>query len=252
MKFLRLRRASCLFLRTGVACLTLCSPYILRGGTISNFDQSSPGDNTWSNPLNWDNGVPSDTSYTAAVGISYGSQSAYLDTSEIIGGLSVGGISSLQFASASNLTLGDAGTVGTLNNAGTVTLNYDTLTLNSSAGTTGNFYTSTDSGTLDLYHGTLLLNDGGHGVGTSLTGNGRIALDYGTIKGQFGDERLAVQGTIQGTGTISNLTLAPISGQTLTLDESGGGHPYRRPEHYDRDQRRKSGSAWIQPESVGG
>jgi hypothetical protein len=206
-----------------VAWLLLCSPYILRAGTISNFDQASPGDNTWSNPLNWDNGVPSGTSYTAAIGISYGRQSAYLDTPEIIGGLSVGGTSSLGFASASSLTLGDGGTVGTLNNAGTVTLNYDTLTLNSSAGTTGNFYTSTNSGTLDLYHGTLLLNDGGHGVGTSLTGNGRIALDYGTIKGQFGDERLAVQGTIQGTGTISNLTLAPISGQTLTLDESGGG-----------------------------
>ncbi len=203
--------------------LLLCSPFALRAGTISNF--AATGNNDWSDPANWDNGVPNSTSFTADIGIKAGdgAQSAYLDTSEIIGGLSVGGTSSLGFASAANLTLGDSVTVGALNNAGTVTLNFNTLTLDSSAGTTGTFYNSINSGTLDLYHGTLLINDGGNGVGTSLSGGGTIALDYGTIAGQFGDEQLSARGTIQGTGTISNLALEPVSGNTLTLNESGGG-----------------------------
>jgi fibronectin-binding autotransporter adhesin len=177
-------------------CVALCSPFILCAGTISNFDRATLADNTWSNPANWDNGVPGSSSSTANIGIlaSDGVQSAFMDVSEIIGGLNVGAGSSLGFQSNSAvLTLGDpvfGG--GALNNAGAVNLgSFGTLIL-SSAGAPGNF---TSGGTIDLGY-------------------------FGTIQGQSGSELLTAPGTIRGTGVISNLTLQPGAGQTLTLDES--------------------------------
>ena len=191
---------------------------------------------------NWSNGVPVDPSlanapYAAVIG---DSSSVTLDgynildannneiSPVIIDKLIVGPGSSLGLSSSS-LQLGDPsfGTLGALVNKGSIDLQYGTLTIDSSSGMTGSSNNrSFNSGTLNLDNGTLAINDGGKGVTTSLNGGGTIQLNYGTIQGVSGDELFAVNGTIQGTGTIGagpgpgSLALETTRGGTLMLDES--------------------------------
>jgi hypothetical protein len=187
---------------------------------------------SWSMAGNWDNGVPNNgngMSFTANIA---NGDFAFLDISPVvIDGLSIGSASSLGLSPGSSLQLGDPNfqTLGALNNAGYIDVNSGTLTIDSRSGTRGSFNNnSSNTGTLNLDYGKLVINDSNGGVGTALNGGGVIQLNNGIIQGGSGDELFAVAGTIQGTGTISNLTLEPLTGAlitqpSLTLDESQGG-----------------------------
>ncbi len=75
------------------------------------------------------------------------------------------------------------------------------------------------TGQLNLSGNTLILDSAVPGTFTS---SGLITMGGGTLSGGTGTETLIAQGTLHGTGALSNLTLSPTAGSTLILDESAG------------------------------
>ncbi len=108
---------------------------------------------------------------------------------------------------APTLTIGDATfpAAGSLTNDGTINWGSGSnLILDITAGN-GSI---ANSGAINLTSSTLTLNDSGNGNTATLSGGGTLSLSGGTITGSAGDETLINSNNIiQGSGTISNLTL---------------------------------------------
>ncbi len=192
----------------------------------------------WNNAGNWDNGIPNNGGgnyYDVIIGtasdvITYNNGGTTIDS------LTLGSGETLQANGfAQQLTIGDptapgGDTIGVLNTAGTINWgNGSTLTLNTSAG----YGLINNSGSINLTSSTLAINDSGNGNWAYLYGGGTITLSGATITGVNGTELLDNEdNTIQGDGTISNLTIqsgGTINANTanpLTITPAAGGYFY--------------------------
>src|SRR5271157_3449377 len=197
---------------------------------------------SWSDSGNWSptcTPANNDTSgYYFDVSLGTGSGPITLDTNvpTTIDQLALGtGTTLTDNGTTQQLTIGDptapgGDTIGVLNNAGTINWgNGSTLTLNSSAG----YSVINNSGGINLTSSTLAFNDGGNGNWAYLYGGGTITLSGGAITGVNGTELLDNENnTIQGDGTISNLTIqsgGTINANTanpLTITPAAGGYFY--------------------------
>lgn len=156
------------------------------------------GTGNWSNPLNWNNGVPN------------GNYNALITPASSTVGLDIN-------ATVANLTLASG---DSLNIQGT-----NTLTLQSSGGSTIN-----NSGTISVGPTAGIVVGPGNGV--TLQGGGGINLSGGSITGATGTETFVnVDNTISGYGTISGLgstsyaqqgDIAAVGG-TLTIQTNAQG-----------------------------
>jgi hypothetical protein len=192
------------------------------------------GTGHWSTATDWTpNGVPRNGGgnfYNVIIN-GTGSDTITFDSSgTVINSLSLGSGEALQDNGHSPiLTIGDPTfpSAGSLTNAGTINWrNGSTLILDVTAGSG----TITNSGVINLTHSTLEINDSGKGNSAILSGGGTINLSRGVITGAFGDETFTNNdNVIQGSGTISNLTLVnngtinANAAAPLTITPNSGG-----------------------------
>jgi fibronectin-binding autotransporter adhesin len=191
--------------------ILLCGFQSIRtyGQVVATWTGSS---GNYSNAANWSTlSVPKDgggTFFNAVIN-GTGSDSITFDASgTVINSLMIGAGETFQDNGvAPTLKIGDPSfpAAGSLTNGGTINWgNGSTLALDITAGN-GNI---TNSGAINLTNSTLAINDGGNGNTAGLSGGGSINLSGGTIAGSSGKETLQNNdNTIQGSGTISNLTL---------------------------------------------
>jgi hypothetical protein len=210
--------------------LVLFSP-ALKAQTTASWND---GTGHWSTAKDWTpNGAPNNgggTFYNVVIN-GTGSDTVTFDSSgTVINSLSLGSGETLKDNGHSpSLTIGDPAfpAAGTLTNAGTINWrNGSTLILDITAGD-GSI---TNSGVINLRNSTLKINDSGNGNTAVLSGGGTVNLARGLITGAFGDETLTNNdNTIQGSGTIRNLTLVnngtinANAVQPLTITPNSGG-----------------------------
>jgi hypothetical protein len=129
---------------------------------------------------------------------------------------------------APTLTIGDPGfpAAASFTNSGTINWGNGaklTLDITSGNGTVQN------NGNINLSASTLALNDSGNVHTATVSGGGTITMSGATITGQSGSETLVNYNTIQGSGTISQLTLINNGNiyanatNVLTISPTSGG-----------------------------
>jgi hypothetical protein len=178
----------------------------------------------WSNPANWSTlTVPNNSGgafYNAVIN-GTGSDTVTFDSSgTVINSLSLGPGETLQDDGHSpSLTIGDPTfpAARSLTNGGTINWrNGSTLTLDITAGN-GSI---TNSGVINLTNSRLKINDSGNGNTVVLSGGGTVNLSGAVITGAFKDATLTnSNNVIQGSGTISNLTL--VNNGTINANAFG-------------------------------
>jgi len=202
----------------GILIASLAIPPASRADGVTWLN--TQGDNKYNDKLNWDcNCVPNNTltkSYDLTV--PSGSADLNVNNSPTINSL-------LSFDSNVNILAGKTLTLGTLTNGGEVNVNNN-ATLNVAAGS-NSAVTVTNNGTINLSSSgkatSLILN--GDAIFT-LTGTGTVSMSDNTnnqIAGQTGSESLVndVGHTIEGAGTISNLTSFTNLGTLISSGTKG-------------------------------
>lgn len=221
-KYMRMSRAA-------VVLILALGFYNLRayGQAVATWTDSS---GNWSNSGNWSTcapaacpAVPSNgggTFYNVVIN-GTGSDTITFDASgTTVNSLTIGAGETFQDNGlAPTLTIGDPAfpAAGSLTNGGTINWgNGSNLTLDMTAGN-GSI---TNSGAINLTSSTLTFSDSGNGNMATLSGGGTVKLSGGTITGSFGDETLTNSNNIiQGSGTISNLTL--VNNGTINANAVG-------------------------------
>src|SRR5271157_976867 len=201
------------------------------GSNVINWTDTS---GNWSTATNWDlNCAPNNGGgifYNAVIN-GTGADTITVDASgTTINSLTVGTGETLQDnGAAPTLTIGDPSfpAAGSLSNWGTINWGAGaklTLDITSGNGTIQN------NGNINLTASTLALNDSGNFNTATLSGSGTITMSGATITGQNGTETLVnASNTIQGFGTISNLTLVnngtinANAANPLTITPNSGG-----------------------------
>jgi fibronectin-binding autotransporter adhesin len=178
----------------------------------------------WSNAANWSTlSVPNNgggTYYNAVIN-GTGSDTITFDASgTVVNSLMIGAGETFQDNGlAPTLKIGDPSfpAAGSLTNGGTINWgNGSTLALDI---TTGNGSIA-NTGAINLTNSTLTINDSGNGNTAVLSGGGTVNLSGGTITGSSGKETFQNNdNTIQGSGTISNLTL--VNNGTINANAVG-------------------------------
>ena len=197
------------------------------------------GAGNWSTAGDWTGRVVPNNGgglfYAVTIGNTATASTVTLNQNAAIDSLTLGSTATLQTdnAAARSLTIGSTNAAGSLSNAGTINWgNGGTLTLDISEASAGADITETNSGNINLSGSgvSLALNDGGKGSTFSFSGGGNITLAGGSIAGAHGDETLQnMDNIIQGSGTISNLTLVNYgyvyanSPQALNITPNSGG-----------------------------
>src|SRR5271157_3433077 len=201
------------------------------GSNVINWTDTS---GNWSTATNWDlNCAPNNGGgifYNSVIN-GTGADTITVDASgTTINSLTVGTGETLQDnGAAPTLTIGDPSfpAAGSLSNWGTINWGAGaklTLDITSGNGTIQN------NGNINLTASTLALNDSGNFNTATLSGSGTITMSGATITGQNGTETLVnASNTIQGFGTISNLTLVnngtinANAANPLTITPNSGG-----------------------------
>jgi len=224
------------------------------GGVIQNahaIDTTwvGPASGDWNAPTNWNNGVPNSATFRALIDNgSAQNTSTSLETDQSIGTLTVsaGDRLSIPFGIAQVLLQ-----VGTVNNAGTVSVDTSSISITSTANNSGTIIISSTQNSGQLFFsgttlsggGTLMLNKTGSFV-PIVQGSGTFTNANNTIRGAalFGGNTIAIVNTgtiVAGTGLgTASLNIDPsnvgssafnnagtliASGEALELDGRLGG-----------------------------
>ncbi len=216
-------RSNCVLTELAAFLLLFLAPFALQLNAQTNSSWNG-GTGHWSNAKEWTpNGAPNNGGgafYNAVIN-GTGSDTITFDSSgTVINSLSLGPGETLQDNGHSpTLTIGDPTfpAAGSLTNGGTINWrNGSTLILDITAGN-GSI---TNSGVINLRSSTLKINDSGNGNTAVLSGGGTVNLSRALITGAFGDETLTNSNNIiQGSGTISNLTL--VNNGTINANAVG-------------------------------